>query len=238
MALTAYITETQRLLQNPGAPTTLYSVADITVYINTARGQLAAEGECVRALASLTTVASQQIYPFTSITGLPSGVGGVFSVRQMSAPAALGFTPMYGRPWAWMQQYYIGQPVPKTGLPVTWAQLATGVTGNFAVYPVPDAAYTLALDVVGRPISLVDDTTPEAIPALFTDAIPYVAAYRALLSSQRTNDADGMFKLYSMFLQRARTGATPGVLSGNYNQVPDVTMGNKIGSSGAAGGAR
>jgi len=51
--LASYITQTQRLLQNPGAPISLYSTADITSYVNIARGQLAG-------LAGKLTKLSQQ----------------------------------------------------------------------------------------------------------------------------------------------------------------------------------
>ena len=43
--LTAYLNATAILLQNPVAPTSLYSTANLTTFINTARGQLAGESE-------------------------------------------------------------------------------------------------------------------------------------------------------------------------------------------------
>jgi hypothetical protein len=50
VALTAYQTQTQRLLHDPNA--TYFSLADITTYINIARGQIAMEGQCIRQLLS------------------------------------------------------------------------------------------------------------------------------------------------------------------------------------------
>lgn len=49
MALTAYLTTTQRLL-GTGAAGNLYDTAALTAYINQARFQIAAEGQCIRAL--------------------------------------------------------------------------------------------------------------------------------------------------------------------------------------------
>ena len=65
MGLTAYQQATQRLLHDPNA--TYFPIADLTAYINTARGQIAMEGQCIRQLLSGGTI--------TSITGAPSGSG-------------------------------------------------------------------------------------------------------------------------------------------------------------------
>jgi hypothetical protein len=47
-----YIPEVQRLLHDPLA--SYYPVSDLTAYINTARGQIAADGECIRVLLPST----------------------------------------------------------------------------------------------------------------------------------------------------------------------------------------
>ena len=55
--------------------------------------------------------------------------------------------------------------------------------------------------------TMYDSTTPEAIPYLWTDAVPFFAAYYALLSAQagqRQGDADRMFARYQEFTNRAR----------------------------------
>ena len=59
-------------------------------------------------------------------------------------------------------------------------------------------------DCYCTPIVLVDDTTAEAIPYPWTDAVPYYAAYLAYLDAQRADDSDRMFKQYEMFMKRAR----------------------------------
>jgi hypothetical protein len=89
------------------------------------------------------------------------------------------------------------------------------------------------------PITLASDSDPEAIPYLWTDAVPYFAAYLALLSAQsqaRQADAERMFSRYSEFLNRARRFATPSVLSGIYPQNPSPVMQNQLGIQRAAGG--
>jgi hypothetical protein len=84
---------------------------------------------------------------------------------------------------------------------------------------------------------LTDDTTAEAIPYLWTDAVPYYAAYFALLTAKQSDPAAEMMKLYQMFVQRARAASTPSVLPGIYQQQGDPFMANRLGiSQGKAAG--
>ena len=50
--LNAYLTSTQLLLQNPAPTAALYSPANLTSFINTARGQLAGESESIRVVTT------------------------------------------------------------------------------------------------------------------------------------------------------------------------------------------
>jgi hypothetical protein len=58
----------------------------------------------------------------------------------------------------------------------------------------------------------MDDTTVEVIPAPFTTAVPFFAAYLALLGTQsqaRAEDAKRMLENYEEFMTRARRMSTP-----------------------------
>ena len=70
MALTLYIADTRRLLQNPSALATLYTDANLSRFINIGRRQLAAEAQCIRAYGSVPTVASQRVYNFNGTGGI------------------------------------------------------------------------------------------------------------------------------------------------------------------------
>lgn len=83
MALNAYITAVQSLLHDASA--VFYSVASITTFINTARLQVAAEGECCRALPSPTAGVS-------GVTGLVGGSGFTAATVTFSAPQTAGVT--------------------------------------------------------------------------------------------------------------------------------------------------
>jgi hypothetical protein len=225
MALTAYLSRTQALLQNPAAPSILYDPALLTIYINEARVQLAGESTAIKRLGSFAIVAgSQGPYPFSSIVLAPaSGVQGVLNVRALWYVIGSGQVWFRPRSWPWFSLYHLNSAAPLPGQPTAWVQYAEGEAGTIYVGPPPDTAYTVNADCVCYPVALVDDTTPEAIPAPWTTAIPYYAAYLALLSAQtgaRIQDAQRMFELYTLFVKRGREFSTPDILSMEYPQQP------------------
>lgn len=241
--LNGYLASTQALLQLPPAPSTLYPASLLTNFINGARGQLAGESNSIRFEATIQTVAGQQVYPFKSLstgTSATNGIAGVIHVRTVWVQLGTGRQWLRPRPFEWFSLYELNNVVPQQALPQVWAQFGQGVNGTIYLSPVPDITYTLFLDCVCFPIPLVDDTTVEAIPYLWTDAVPFFAAFLALLSAQsaqRQGDANRMFQRYEEFTNRARRFATPDVLQGQYAQQPNVTRPNQLAmrSTGQAG---
>lgn len=246
--LTAYLARTNQLLQNPGASTQLYATADLTSYINQARGQLAGETECCRYLGTLTTVLNQRNYNFSSISlGSGNGLGGVLNARQMLYVVASGYQWVRPRAWSWYFLFKLNNPVPQPGAPQVWSQFSqgssgqgseTGVgtgtmsSGSFYLDPPPDLVYSLLIDCSCYPSALASDTDAEAIPYLFTDAVPYFAAYLALMSAQtsiRMEYAQKMLELYKMFVDRANMASSPNVNRYLYERQTDPTTLNKLG---------
>lgn len=240
MALTAYETQTRRLLQNPAAPSSLYATTDIDSWINTGRQQLAAEGECVRVIASQATTVGNRVYPFSAIAPLGIGVSQVLHVRRVSYSVGAGQKWVTPRPWTWFDYYHLANNVvPVNGPPMRWSQFGQGVLGSVYIDPPPDMIYTLNFDCVAIPIVLIDDTTTELIPYPWTDAVPYFAAYLALLSAQspaRQADAMRYYQIYETFVERARTYSNPDVVRHQYLQAPDPTLAAKLGLNKQAGG--
>ena len=253
--LTTYLNRTNRLLQYPTAsPQTLYSTADLTDYINQARGQVAGEGQCIMALGTIPTVVGQTGYNFSDInTGTPAitGIQGVLNISRIALViAGTGRKILTPRPWDYFDQYYINNPVPASGPPTVWAQYGQGsagigsitgvgagtmVGGNFFINPIPDQVYVLSIRAACYPNALVVDTDVEAIPYLWTDAVPYFAAYLALLSAQsgqRQADAARMLERYGVFVERARAAANPDRLKYIYQGAPDPAQLNKFGLQG------
>ena len=237
--LTSYLTQTQQLLQNPQAPTALYSTPLLTTYINLARSQLAGETECIRYYGSVTTTPATQVVPFSSIstgTSAVNGIMGVFNIKQISVQSGTGANNLTNHVFQWFNQYYLSLPVPDSTVPNDWSQYGQGVGGSIYLYPIPDAGYVLNLDCVCYPIALADDSTVEAIPYPWTDCVPFFAAFYAYMSAQRQADADLMYKRYQEFAQRARGMSNPSVLQQNYPQSQDVVMGNRLGVTPAGSG--
>lgn len=249
--LANYITDTQNLLQKPGASVPLYDTTSITRWINIARGQLAGEAECIRAQGTISTAVGQRNYNFTAIsTGIAAitGIQGVINVRTINYTVASGYQWIPSRPWEWFNQYSLSNPVPVAGAPASWAQYAQGSagtltgssgSGSFYLDPPPDSIYTLNCDCVCYPTVLLDDSTIEAIPYLWTDAVPFFAAYYALLSAQsgaRQGEAMRYYEIYEQFVERARKASNPDVVRWQSAQATDVTMPSKLGLKQAAGG--
>jgi hypothetical protein len=184
----------------------------------------------------------------------PAGIAGVIHVRSVQYFIAQGFKWLEPRSWPWFDLYHLNNPVPVPGPPTVWAQYKQGsagtgsitgegggamTSGNFWIDPIPDQAYTLYADCVCYPIALAADSDFEAIPYLWTDAVPFYAAYYALLSAQtsaRMADAERYYQYYTQFVQRARTAATPDVNSYLYEQVPDPTALAQMGLPSGGGG--
>lgn len=255
--LASYISNAQNLLQNPGAPSTLYTTANITTWVNIARGQLAGEAECVRSIGTITTVIGQRAYNFSAINlGTPSatGIQGAINVRRVQYNVGSGQKWVRGKSWEWFDFQRFNNPVPGSGPPNEWAQYGQGsagtgaitgegsgtlLSGSLYIDPLPDMVYTLNVDCTAYPIALAADTDIEAIPYLWTDAVPYFAAYLALMSAQtnmRMEQAQRYFQIYQTFVQRARQAANPSLNRFAFEQSGDPTRQNKLGMQGAANG--
>lgn len=249
--LDTYVTQTQQLLQTPQAPTSLYPEADVISWINRARGQLAGEAECVRTIGTIATVAAQRPYAFSAINigvSATTGIQGVIHVRRVNYGVGDGQRYVTFRPWEWMDQYGLNNPVPENGPPEMWAQYGQGAApgtsgagagGSFYLDPPPDIIYTLYCDCVCWPNALDDDADVEAIPYLWTDAIPFYAAYLALMSAQnnaRMADAERYFNMYAMFVDRARKFSNPSLLRWQSAQAVDPAQINKMSVRVPSGG--
>ena len=239
--LNTYILRTRNLLQLPNVGSTLlYSDASLITWINQARGQIAGEGECLRYHGAIATVAGQRQYNFVDLdfgVSATTGIAGAIHVRTILYDVGAGQQWVAPRAWEWFQLYALNNIVPTSGPPVEWAQYGQGTTGNFSLDPIPDDVYTLSCGAVCYPIDLVLDATVEAIPYLWTDAVPYFAAYLALMSAQasaRIAEAERMFNQYNTFMERARTFSNPSVLRWQYSQANDPTQAAKIGIQAGA----
>lgn len=235
MLLSQYLSITQSLIQTPQSPIPLLTTPLLTTYINIARGQVAGQGECLPAIGDLSVYTGPQSYPFSSISFPESTIiGGVINVRmiQVALPGG-GVQRLYPREWPWYVSFVSARTVPKPGRPKIWTQYRQGSLGVIYFNPL-DTGYTLYVDAICYPTDLVDDSTPDGIPYLWSDAVPFYAAYYAYMAMQRQADADHMLQRYQELMVSARASVTPQVQPGSYPQGPDPMAPNRLAVQPAA----
>jgi hypothetical protein len=218
--LSAYEAATQNLIQPASSPIPLVQLSTLDTFINTARNHIAAEGECVRAEGKLTLVSGTEDYGFPSITAESVDapmLDTVISVRmaylQTSQTSPPTYQQMNLRPYEYYASVYRTQG--GVGTPANVGQYKQGTFGTLVFNPVPNAGFSVMLDCVWLPIVLANDSTPEAIPQLWQDAVPFYAAWLALMNLQRQADADKAFERYRMMMEIARSSSAPSELPDN-----------------------
>ena len=218
MALFNYIQQALLFLNDAGIAT--YNTADLTTYINLGRQQIAASGECIRAVGTLVTASGTQQYAFTSIAIGTSGAtsGGVLTVRNINVPSASsGYGPMQNRNFDWFTLFFIqSNASPSTGRPNVWAQYGRGTAGQIYFNPTPAGAYTCTVDCVALPNNLALDSDVEALPYPWTDAVPWYAAYYAAVTAQNLDAAKMFLDKFDDYMHRAVASSTPSILPENF----------------------
>lgn len=236
MLLSQYLSITQSLIQTPQSPIPLLTTPLLTTYINIARGQVAGQGECIPAIGTLAVSPAALSYPFASIVFAESAiVAGVINVRMIQVPAGAGMRRLFPREWPWYVTYVSSRLVPKVGPPKIWTQYRQGSLGVIYLNHL-DTAYTLNVDAICYPTDLVDDNSTDGIPYLWSDAVPFYAAYYAYMAMQRQADADHMLQRYQQMMNSARSAVTPEVQPGSFPQGPDPMMANRLGVQPAGRG--
>jgi len=210
LALNDYVTRVYQLLHDPTG--VFYAQSDIVSYINTARNQIAAEAMCVRVLPPSAggqnqTVANQEVYSFSTVNTLiqatSPGVQGIIGVITIAVNQGAVKPVLQQCAWSDFQAQLRSYNTGLTGWPTTWAQYGQGTLGSVYVWPKPSAAYPMDWDCYCLPIDLQSESSVEAIPYPWTDAVPYFAAYLAYSNAQRPADADRMYAQYEKFMTRA-----------------------------------
>ncbi|MFA5897715.1 MAG: hypothetical protein WC829_01250 [Hyphomicrobium sp.] len=101
---------------------------------------------------------------------------------------------------AWTRyQLYRAYPYQYQYTPAIFAQFGQGAKGSLFVYPLPSQALQAEFDCQCLPSDLIDDQSVEAIPAPWTDAIPYFAASLAFQELQNFNASRYMQDQYEKF---------------------------------------
>jgi hypothetical protein len=77
---------------------------------------------------------------------------------------------------------------------------------------------------------LTADTTPEVIPANWTFAVPFYAAWWGFLTAQMQDQADKIMQRFMEQMTMARSAANPDLAMENWSQSPDAEESNRIGA--------
>jgi hypothetical protein len=193
--LSDYIVDVQDLLHDPIAK--MWSVAQITRYVNKARHRVAKDTKALRQVLTPT------LYP-TLI--LPAGTE--FFNPQVFIPAPFGANlvdvmgmtiiinqqrqSLIYKPYSWINARMRGW-VGYQSYPGYWSRLSPI---QCVVAPVPNIDYPVEFDVAITPDDLVNVNTPDTLPVPFTGAVKYYAAYLAKINQQSQGEAQYFKGLY------------------------------------------
>jgi hypothetical protein len=95
-------------------------------------------------------------------------------------------------------------------VPGFFTQRGRGEDGDLFFYPLPSQTYPVEYDCLCTPIDLTDDSTPEAIPQPWRDAVKFYASAMCYLDLQNGNKAREYFSLFDDFMHRYGAYAMPG----------------------------
>ena len=123
-------------------------------------------------------------------------------------------------PWDEFQAYCRAYAVLNMSYPAVWSVFNDGPQGEIWMFPVPSQYNEIELDVTCQPLDLIDDTTFDAIPDGFQEALKYGAAAVAFESSGRFAQAQAMEDRFADSLGIARVAVDRGKSRTYYPSYP------------------
>lgn len=166
------------------------------------------------------TVVNQEVYSTPSNVCLTNGVQNVIGVQSVAVNWGSYGSNLYTANFAdWPTFQAFARQYPNlSGNPWYWTRFENV---NNAVYlrPIPSLAFPMQWTTTCSVVPLTTDSTPEAIPYSYTDAVPYFAAYLAMMSSQRQDDAKSMLAIYDMFVATGRLNFQTPIIESIYETI-------------------
>jgi len=123
-------------------------------------------------------------------------------------------------PWDEFQAYCRAYAVLNMSYPAVWSVFNDGPQGEIWMFPVPSQYNEIELDVTCQPLDLIDDSTFDAIPEGFQEALKYGAAAIAFESSGRYAQAQAMEDRFADNLGVARVAVDRGKSRTYYPSYP------------------
>lgn len=162
------------------------------------------------------TFVGQEVYPFAPVNALiatsGSGISSIFAVNSISLLWGTFRYTLMRKSFSSYQAYVRIYTAGYQFIPGVWSQFGQGFSGSVYAYPIANQSYQMEWDCFCTPNDLNNDTDVEAIPAPYTEAVKYYAAYLAFSQAQRWSDAERMYSTdpqkvgwYQRSLRRARS---------------------------------
>ena len=152
----------------------------------------------------------QEIYSFAKVPlqTFP-GVDAIFKVQSVSIIYANYRYSLPCYPFSVYQAMIRQYPRQYLYVPTLFGQLGRGTGGSLYMYPIPSQPYQMEWDSFCLPSDLIDDSSYEAIPQPWQDAVPYFAAHLSFLELQNLNAAKFYLDLYDNMVHRYSNYAAP-----------------------------
>ena len=177
-SLSQYIIDVRRLLHDSTGQ--YWQDPELIDYINAARNRVVADTGCNRMVQSGAILQGQEAYDFSFC-----GQNDTFDI--------LNVRMLWGAMWYQLDYLPFGDFSTKLRAWATWQQrpVAFTVYGQNTLYvgPVPDQTYTVELDTVVAPGSLVLTTDQDFIAFPFVGCVAFYAAYLAKFKEQSYEQA-------------------------------------------------
>ena len=179
-------------------------------------------GATAVAITSPTNITQngQEIYNFSDVdlTRFP-GVASIFFVKSVNilyanyrySLANYGFSAYQ----AFIRQY----PNLYYYVPVVASQYGQGTNGSMYLYPIASQPYQLEFDCFCLPQDLISNASVEALPAPWTDAVPWKAAELAYAELQNLNASAYYAKRFEDYIHMYSGAARPGRATNIYGRV-------------------
>lgn len=164
-------------------------------------------------------VQSQEIYPFSAVDLSPfPGVNNILFVRSVSIIYANFRYSLPRYSFTAYQAKVRNYPFQYEYVSTVFSQFGQGVAGSLFMYPIPSQTFQMEWDCCGIPQDLETDQSVEAIPAPWTDAVPYFAASLAYAQLQNMNAAQYYENQFDKFTQKYGAYARPGHVINPYGR--------------------
>lgn len=169
----------------------------------------------------LSTLPQQEVYYFQDYNGLlPQGLREILAIQNIAVSWG-GIKPtMRHLDFSGFQAYLRSYNTQSTNWPAVWAQYGQGVQGSVYLNPIPYGRLQMEWDCYVLPEDLLADDDPEWVPYPFTNAVPYYAAWQAMIPAGNPDMANYFDSLYKRSIKEARSQSDVAVFPDFY--APDI----------------